>query len=255
MYNKIFTKILDSSIWLEPDATRLVWLTLIAAMDEDGFAQFASVPNLAHRAIVSLEAAQRAVEALEGPDQNSSDKDHDGRRIERVPGGWLVLNAEKYRLLVTRAVQREQTRERVRKHRSRNASPVTPALPPVTCNGSEAEAEAEANTEANTERARTAPRVTRGLAPLHDTSHRKHAICGRVCLPAPLFNDFVRRRNHDGADAEIRRWAADVLVAWTDGPHATTEPGDVFDFWKARYAEQWPPPATKSKAQRWAEGG
>lgn len=119
MYNKIFTKILDSSIWLEPDATRLVWLTLIAAMDEDGFCQFASVANLAHRARVTLEGAGEAVKVLEGPDDNSSDPDNEGRRIERIPGGWIVLNAKKYRELVTRTVIKEQTRARVARHRAK----------------------------------------------------------------------------------------------------------------------------------------
>ena len=117
MYNKLFTKILDSSIWLEPDATRIVWLTCLAAMDETGFAQFAGTPNLAHRANVSLEAALKAVECLESADLNSSDPDNEGRRIERVPGGWMVLNAGKYRALVTRLAAKEQTRVRVARHR------------------------------------------------------------------------------------------------------------------------------------------
>jgi hypothetical protein len=121
LYNKIFTKILDSSIWLEPDATRIVWLTCIAAMDEDGFVQFASVANLARRANVSLKAAELAVTRLEGPDSESSDPEHEGRRIERVQGGWIVLNAQKYRSLVTREVAREQTRIRVQRHRAKRA--------------------------------------------------------------------------------------------------------------------------------------
>lgn len=121
MYNKIFTKILDSSIWLEPIPTRVVWLTLIAAMDEDGFAQFASVANLSHRARVSQKAAEEAIASLEGPDANSSDPENDGRRIERVPGGWVVLNAGKYRDLVTREISRQQTRARVAKHREKKA--------------------------------------------------------------------------------------------------------------------------------------
>ncbi len=119
MYNKIFTKILDSSVWLEPDATRIVWLTCIAAMDEDGFVQMASVENLARRANVSLDACHIAVTALEAPDKVSSDKQHKGRRLKRIAGGWIVLNAQKYRLIVSRAVQREQTRLRVQKHRIR----------------------------------------------------------------------------------------------------------------------------------------
>lgn len=122
MYNKIFTKILDSSIWLETDTTRLVWLTIIASMDEDGFVQFASIKNLAHRTRVSERAAAAAVKVLEGPDSNSSDPENEGRRIERVPGGWIVLNAPKYREIVTRAVAQEKTRLRVARFRQRNVT-------------------------------------------------------------------------------------------------------------------------------------
>jgi len=119
MYNKIFTKILDSSIWLEPTPTRLLWMTLIAAMDEDGFAAFASIGNLAHRARLTIEETTEGVNCLESPDKESSDPDNEGRRIERVPGGWIILNAQKYRELVTRTVIKEQTRSRVARHREK----------------------------------------------------------------------------------------------------------------------------------------
>ncbi len=88
-------------------------------MDEDGFVALASVANLAHRARVSIEEATQAASCLEAPDPNSSDPEHEGRRIERVSGGWIVLNATKYRSLVTRTVQREQTRIRVARHREK----------------------------------------------------------------------------------------------------------------------------------------
>ena len=122
MYNKIFTKILDSSIWLAPDPQRIVWITFLAAMDEDGHAMFASVANVASRARVSLEDARAAIAAFEGPDPDSADPDNEGRRIERFPGGWHVLNAHKYRAMVTKAIIREQTRLRVEKHRSKTSS-------------------------------------------------------------------------------------------------------------------------------------
>ena len=121
MYNKIFTKILDSSIWLAPDPHRLVWITLIAAMDEEGNAMFASAGNLAARARVTRDQAEAAVASFEGPDPDSGDPDNDGRRIERFPGGWHVLNAHKYRALVTKAIIQAQTRERVAKHRAKAA--------------------------------------------------------------------------------------------------------------------------------------
>jgi len=122
VYNKLFTKILDSSIWLEPAPTRLVWLTFLAAMDQDGFCRFAAPANVAHRARVSLEEAETAIKTLESPDPNSSNPANEGRRIERVPGGWIILNAEDHQQMVTRAVQREQTKERVRRYRERKGN-------------------------------------------------------------------------------------------------------------------------------------
>lgn len=119
MYNKIFTKILDSSIWLESNATRVVWITMIAAMDETGFCQFAAVANVARRANVEVTEAAAAIHILEGPDPDSSDPENDGRRLERVPGGWIVLNAEKYRAIVTRAISQEGNRRRVARHRAK----------------------------------------------------------------------------------------------------------------------------------------
>jgi len=156
MYNKLFTKILDSSIWLAPDPHRLVWITLIAAMDEEGNAMFASAGNLAARARVTREQAEAAVVAFEAPDPDSGDPDNEGRRIERFPGGWHVLNAAKYRALVTKAIIQEQTRARVAKFRAKAAgvalgdAPVTheqrngnaPVTPSVSIAVAEATSEA-----------------------------------------------------------------------------------------------------------------
>ena len=121
MYNKLFTKILDSTIWLESDATRLVWITFIAAMDEDGFVALSSVGNVAARARVSLEAAETALRTLEAPDASGPDQEHEGRRIERVPYGWMVLNAAKYRDIIRRETAKEQTRQRVARHRAKKS--------------------------------------------------------------------------------------------------------------------------------------
>jgi hypothetical protein len=130
MYNKLFTKILDSSIWLAPDPHRLVWITLIAAMDQNGYAQFACVENLAGRARVSVDETRAAVEAFEAPDPYAPTQEFEGRRIERIDGGWFILNAEKYRNIVTRAVANEQAKLRMRKHREKHA--VTQQLRSVT---------------------------------------------------------------------------------------------------------------------------
>ncbi len=129
VYNRLFTKILDSSIWLEPDSTRIVWITLLASMNQDGYAHFSALENLATRAHVSLSKAQRAIEILEAPDPNSENVSNEGRRIERVPGGWIVLNAIHYRERFSKEIEREQTRLRVQKYRAKKAGN---ALPNVT---------------------------------------------------------------------------------------------------------------------------
>jgi hypothetical protein len=121
MYNKLFTKILDSSIWLEPQPTRIVFITLLAAMDEDGYAHFSAIENLASRARVSVTQCNTAVQTLSEPDPNSCDPEFQGRRIERVPGGFMILNAKKYKSIADSASRREATRSRVQKFREKKA--------------------------------------------------------------------------------------------------------------------------------------
>lgn len=162
MYNKLFAKILDSSIWLEPDSTRIVWMTCLAAMDEDGFCSFASPANLAHRAVVPLDACVSALATLEGVDPNSSDPDNDGRRLERVPGGWLVRNASKYRDLVSREIAKAANRRRVARHRETKRAgnagvmpgnaPSRKANASVTLSDTEAEADTETRSDTETDK-------------------------------------------------------------------------------------------------------
>jgi hypothetical protein len=150
MYNKIFAKILDSSVWLEPTPTRIVWITLLAAMDENGFCSFAAVGNIAGRARVTLDEAKSALQILEAPDVESSDPTNDGRRIERVPGGWIVLNATKYREIVTRVNAQEKTNERVKRFRDNKKlcnALVTPEQRSVNATATTSEAYTDTNTE------------------------------------------------------------------------------------------------------------
>lgn len=249
VYNKLFTKILDSSIWLEPDATRLVWLTLLAAMDEDGFAQFASIKNLAHRARVAVGACSKAIACLESDDRDSSDPEHGGRRIERVPGGWMILNAAKYRDLVTRVVSRERTKERVRRFRERrrNAA-VTPDNDRVT--PSEAYSEADTRSEA-----KTTTSIARG-APLIARRKTWAAFEGSrgLAVPQGVHQQFRDLVNQPDADDVLFAWYAAVCDEWTVGARKGENPGtDMPAFWKARFEERWPPtPKVDSKLPAWA---
>lgn len=115
---KLFGSILRSTVWGEPDATRIVWITMMALADRDGIVE-ASVPGLAHDARVTLEQAQAALSTFLAPDPHSRTKDFDGRRIEEVRGGWRLLNHDLYREKLDAEDQRDKAAERKRRQRRR----------------------------------------------------------------------------------------------------------------------------------------
>lgn len=98
MFVKLFASILDSSIWFETNATRIVWITMLAMADENGVVS-ASTQGIQHRANVTPEEGLAAIRTLEGPDLDSKDQSWGGRRIEKIDGGWQLLNYQKYREL------------------------------------------------------------------------------------------------------------------------------------------------------------
>lgn len=112
-YTKLHASILDSSVWLTDKETRLVWITMLAMADQDGVVN-ASVGGLAHRARVTHEECLAALDVFMKPDPDSRDGTT-GERIERVPGGWLVLNHANYRDIRTR--EQIATAARVKRHR------------------------------------------------------------------------------------------------------------------------------------------
>lgn len=149
---------------MEPDNVRILFMMFIAIMDEDGFVNLASEKNVAHRAIMDLEDTKKALKVLESPDPDSSNPANEGRRIERVPGGWVVLNANEYRGLAKREHQKELNRKRVQKHRSKNGcnAPVMEGNEPVT--PSEAEAEANTDTKTDTKTEKKPPKSPKGTS-------------------------------------------------------------------------------------------
>ncbi len=97
-FTKLFSSITESTIWLEDDQTRLLWITMLAMADRMGRV-WGSVPGLAHRANIPTEAAKKALEKFMSPDKDSRTKDNEGRRIEEMDGGWRLLNHAKYRAI------------------------------------------------------------------------------------------------------------------------------------------------------------
>jgi hypothetical protein len=117
-YTKLFNSIVTSTIWMEDDQTRIVWLTMLAMADKNGEVQ-ASIPGLANIARVPIESCRIAIGKFLSSDPDSRTKDDEGRRIEEIDGGWLLINHQKYREMASKDELREAETKRKARYRDR----------------------------------------------------------------------------------------------------------------------------------------
>jgi len=121
MFTKIFGSILNSSIWLDEDGhhrpmdVKLVWLTMLIMANEFGIVE-ATAAGIAKESGVLAKRVREIIDLLINPDPESRTPDNQGRRIEKVEGGWLVLNHEKYRSIRNRKQMVDAARQR--RHRA-----------------------------------------------------------------------------------------------------------------------------------------
>jgi hypothetical protein len=199
VYVKLFSSILTSSVWSENANTRLVWITLLALADKDGYVR-ASPSGLARLANVPADDCRMALQLFLSPDPESGTKDDDGRRIEEVEGGWHILNYGKYRSIQDVEARKAQWREYAAKRRA-NTKKSTKSKNSLQ-KSTEAEAEAEAETEAYSGTA------TPRLIAFADPSHQSAYFAARRAAADP-----------DALDASIQ--------ATMDGMHGTPYPPDI----------------------------
>lgn len=120
-YTKLFNSLLTSTIWAEDDKTRIVWVTMLAMADQHGEVH-STVPGLSRIAGVPIPDVETALAKFMSPDQYSRTKDHEGRRIAEIEGGWELLNHAKYRALASREDSKTKAADRQRRKRERDAS-------------------------------------------------------------------------------------------------------------------------------------
>ena len=128
-WTKLHSRIVKSSIWSAPDHVRILWITMLAEANAEGFVD-SSVPGLARTANLELSKTEDALEVLQSPDPYSSDQTS-GERIEAVPGGWFIKNHKDYRDVRTK--KQELTAARTRKCRARKKQKLEQA-DGATCN-------------------------------------------------------------------------------------------------------------------------
>lgn len=114
----LWSDITTSSIWGEPNHVRILWITMLALKDRDGFVS-AAVPGLARAANLSMDEVQEGLKVLESPDPYSRSTEYEGRRIQRVEGGWTVLNHFKHRDKIKDEYRRDYQRRKQAEYRAK----------------------------------------------------------------------------------------------------------------------------------------
>jgi hypothetical protein len=158
-YSKLHSSIVGSSLWAEGDSVRLLFVTLLALCDRDGYVYGSRVglERLANITVDLDDPADDPWAVLMSPDPESSDRlrapELEGRRIEEVPGGFRLLNFEYYRGLRNDDDRKEQNRRAQEKYRkSARVSRDKPLVSGASSmSAASAHTDAEADTEADTE--------------------------------------------------------------------------------------------------------
>jgi len=160
-YTKLFGSIVASTIWREDDKTRLVWITMLAIANKHGEVE-ASVPGLADLSRVSVEECRISLAKLEAPDPDSRSSEQEGRRIEKVAGGWRLINHAKYRAKLSVDERREYLTQKKREARARQQmSTNVNKCPDLSTPSTQAEADTKAEAEEALKPTASAGAVTR----------------------------------------------------------------------------------------------
>lgn len=156
-FTKLFASITESTVWCEPDSTRIVWITMLAMADSKGRV-WASIPGLANRARVTVQQVENALITFKSPDHYSRTPDNEGRRVEDIDGGWRLLNHEKYRGIRDEESIKESKRRYINERRKAEKSVENVEQKILQSNSVElCRYNAEADTEAYTDK--TKPKV------------------------------------------------------------------------------------------------
>jgi len=159
-FTKLLSSITASTVWCEPDTTRICWITMLAMADRKGRV-FGSIPGLANIARIPTEACREAIRAFLAPDPDSRTKDYDGRRIEEIEGGWRLLNYEKHRSMIDEESVKESKRKYINARRAaeREAAsyPQAGGAPAVDTNVYSRRSSTQAEAEAEAERSKDNP--------------------------------------------------------------------------------------------------
>lgn len=121
IYTPVFSKIVDSSLWSEPDFVVKIFITMLAKKDADMVVR-GNAYNIANWSKKTEQEVLQALEILSSPDTRRLEpQPHEGRRIQRVEDGWLILNGQHYQNLMRKVHRNAYQAEKQREYRSKKS--------------------------------------------------------------------------------------------------------------------------------------
>jgi len=115
-FTKLDSRIVDSTVWMQPHDALRVWIAMLAKTDATGYVR-ASVPAMAHLCLVPIERLEEILTAFTSPDPYSRTPADEGRRLRAVEGGWVIVNYPAYRNSRDTENDKATKREWDRQHR------------------------------------------------------------------------------------------------------------------------------------------
>jgi hypothetical protein len=109
-WTPLWSGIVDSSLWEESGDVVKVFVTMIASKDSDHVCRLDAY-RIAKKCHFDEVKVLDILKILASPDKHRKSKQQfDGRRIKAVEDGWLILNGEKYRKMVSDEMRKARLR-------------------------------------------------------------------------------------------------------------------------------------------------
>jgi hypothetical protein len=106
----IWSQIVDSSLWEEDGDVVKVFMTMLATKDSDHVCRLDAYRIHKKCNIDELKVLE-ILKVLASPDKRRrAEQEFEGRRIKAVEDGWLILNGEKYRRMVSEEMRKARLR-------------------------------------------------------------------------------------------------------------------------------------------------
>ena len=106
----IWSQIVDSSLWEEDGDVVKVFMTMLATKDSDHICRLDAY-RIHKKCNLDEIKVLEILKVLASPDKRrKAEQKFDGRRIRAVEDGWLILNGEKYRQMVSDEMRKARLR-------------------------------------------------------------------------------------------------------------------------------------------------